>query len=98
MFYENLYDALNPMLCFDRNRVFSAGNSSGAYFSNELGCKYAGDALRPVRGVLPNTGGLPTQAQYVPTCTNKPMAGMWVHEVNDQEMPFSGNKVAITAP
>lgn len=95
VFYENLYDKLNGELCFDRNRVFSAGNSSGAWFSNELGCKYAGDATRPVRGVLPNTGGLPTEPQYVPTCTNAPMSGMWIHEINDGTNPFSGNKVAI---
>jgi polyhydroxybutyrate depolymerase len=95
VFYENLYDELNGELCFDRNRVFSAGNSSGSWFSNELGCKYAGDAERPVRGVLPNTGGLPTEPQYVPTCTSAPMAGMWVHEINDSTNSFAGNKVAI---
>lgn len=95
-FYETLYDqVLNPGLCFDRNRVFSAGNSSGSWFSNELGCKYAGDAKHPVRGVMPNTGGLPTETQYVPKCTTAPMAGMWIHETGDTTNPFSGNKVAI---
>jgi len=97
VFYENLYDKLNSELCFDRNRVFTAGDSSGSWFSNELGCKYAGDSKRPVRGVLPNTGGLPNQYPlYEPTCTKSPMAGMWVHEVNDPENPFSGNKFAIS--
>lgn len=95
VFYEDFYDALNQTVCFDRNRLFSAGNSSGSWFSNELGCKFTGDAMRPVRGVLPNTGGLPTEPQFVPTCTNKPMAGMWVHEINDGTNPFAGNKVAI---
>jgi poly(3-hydroxybutyrate) depolymerase len=95
VFYENLYDRLSGQLCFDKNRVFSVGNSSGSWFSNEIGCKYAGDATRPIRGVLPNTGGLPTDPRYVPTCTNKPMAGMWVHEVNDPTNPFTGNNVAI---
>jgi poly(3-hydroxybutyrate) depolymerase len=95
VFYENLYDRLNAELCFDRNRVFSAGDSSGSWFSNEVGCKYAGDATRPIRGVLPNTGGLPNQPQFKPTCTNAPMSGIWVHEVNDMENPFSGNKYAI---
>lgn len=96
VFYENLYDKLKGELCFDRNRVFSVGDSSGSWFSNELGCKYAGDPERPVRGVLPNTGGLPNQPEYAPTCTNKPMSGMWVHEVGDTENPFSGNKYAIS--
>ncbi len=95
VFYENFYDKLNADVCFDRNRVFSAGNSSGSWFSNELGCKYAGDAMRPVRGVMPNTGGLPNEAKFVPTCTNKPMTGIWVHEVNESINYFAGNKVAI---
>lgn len=95
VFYENMYDKLNQDVCFDRNRVFSAGNSSGSWFSNELGCKYAGDPMRPVRGVLPNTGGLPTQPEWSPKCTDKPMAGMWVHEINDGTNPFTGNKFAI---
>jgi hypothetical protein len=95
VFYELLYDKLNEQLSFDRNRVFSAGNSSGSWFSNELGCKYAGDAKRPVRGVLPNTGGLPTDPAYVPTCTQAGMAGMWVHDLEDGTNPFAGNIVAI---
>ena len=95
VFYEKLYDQLNGQLCFDRNRVFAGGDSSGAWFSNELGCKYAGDAMRPVRGVMPNTGGLPTDPRYVPTCTTKPMAGFWSHEVGDTVNPFTGNIVAM---
>jgi len=31
----------------------------------------------------------------VPTCSDSPLAGMWVHETNDSTNPFSGNKVAI---
>ncbi len=93
--YENLHDKLSVELCFDKNRVFSVGNSSGSWFSNELGCKYAGDPMRPVRGIMPNTGGLPDQPQYKPTCTDKPMAGMWIHETNDGTNPFTGNKYAI---
>jgi hypothetical protein len=95
VFYEDLYDQLAATLCFDRNRVFAAGNSTGASFSNELGCKYAGDATRPVRGIMANTGGLPTDPRYVPTCTSKPMAGMWVHELGDPTNPFLFTKVAI---
>jgi poly(3-hydroxybutyrate) depolymerase len=93
--YETLYDDLNKTLCFDRNRLFSGGNSSGAWFSNELGCKYAGDATRPVRGIMPNTGGLPEPAAHKPTCTDKPMSGMWIHSNGDTTNPFSGNKYAI---
>lgn len=95
VFYEKLYDKLAAQVCFDKNRVFASGDSSGAWFSNELGCKYAGDATRPVRGIMPNTGGLPTDVKHVPTCTQKPMAGMWVHETGDMTNQFTGNKVAI---
>lgn len=93
--YELVYDQLNQQLCFDRNRVFAGGVSSGAWWANELGCKYAGDATRPIRGVTPNGGGLPTEAAYVPTCTNAPMAGFWVREVSDNTGPFDTSKVAI---
>jgi poly(3-hydroxybutyrate) depolymerase len=94
-FYEALYDQLASEICFDRNRVFAGGNSSGAWFSNELGCKYAGDAKRPVRGIMPNTGGLPTDPSYVPTCTTAGMAGFWSHDPGDTTNPFSGNIVAM---
>jgi hypothetical protein len=96
IFYEDLYDKLSSELCFDRNRVFSAGFSTGAWFTNELGCKYAGDATRPVRGIMPNTGGLPSEPQFEPTCTNKPMTGMWVGQVGDVNNPWAGNEFAIS--
>jgi poly(3-hydroxybutyrate) depolymerase len=96
VFYETLYDKLNDELCWDRNRVFSVGDSSGSWLSNELVCKYAGDTKRPVRGILANTGGLPSESRWAPACTDAPMAGMWVHETGDTENPFAGAKFAIT--
>jgi hypothetical protein len=95
VFYEDLYDVLSSQLCFDRRRVFAAGNSSGAWLTNELGCKYAGDALRPLRGIMVMSGGLPTMPAYTPTCSNAPMAGMWIHEVGDTNSPFTNNRIAI---
>ena len=93
--YEDLWDLLSTTVCFDKNRVFAGGNSSGAWFSNEVGCKYAGDATRPIRAIMPNTGGLPTDAKYVPTCTTHPMAGFWSHETGDTTNPFAGNIIAM---
>jgi poly(3-hydroxybutyrate) depolymerase len=95
-FYEGVYDQLAATVCFDKNRVFAAGNSSGAWLANELGCKYAGDAARPIRGIMANTGGLPTDPRYVPTCTTKPMAGFWSWQAGDlsQASP-TGNIIAI---
>lgn len=96
VFYENLYDLLDTKICFDHNRVFSGGNSSGAWFSNELGCKYAGDPKRPIRGIMANTGGLPTdQAFAMPTCTSKPMSGIWMGESMDPGNDFVHNKAAM---
>ena len=93
VFYENLWDKLAAVLCFDKNRVFASGNSSGAWFSNEVGCKYAGDPVHPIRGIMPNTGGLPTEPQYVPT---SPISdGGHVDPEITTRRSVSGNKVAI---
>jgi hypothetical protein len=95
VFYEKLYDQLSATLCFDRNRVFAGGNASGARLANELGCKYAGDPQRPIRGVMVKRGELPTDPRFVPTCTRAPMAGMWVNELNDPVSPLMGAIVAM---
>jgi hypothetical protein len=96
VFYENLWDLLDTKVCFDHNRVFAAGNSSGAWFSNEVGCKYAGDPKRPIRGIMPNTGGLPTDIpSALPTCTSKPLSGIWMGESGDKENDFVRNKYAM---
>jgi poly(3-hydroxybutyrate) depolymerase len=95
VFYENLYDKLAGQLCFDRNRVFAAGVRRGGPVLTELGCKYAGDATRPVRGVLSDEGGLAFSDASLPTCTDKPTAGMWIHNTGDGSMPFTRAKVAI---
>jgi poly(3-hydroxybutyrate) depolymerase len=97
-FYENLYDRLAAKLCFDRNRVFVAGTRNGATMANELACKYAGDRARPIRGVLANNSGLPTEPAQLPTCSREPMGGMWIQEVNDPggtNLPFSSTKAAV---
>jgi poly(3-hydroxybutyrate) depolymerase len=96
VFYENLYDKLAAEVCFDRNRVFAAGNSTGARMANELGCKYAGDAFRPVRGVMTRGPALPVETKYQPSCTTKPMAGMWVDQINNPEYAFAETTLAVT--
>ena len=104
-FYENLYDRLQGQLCFDKNRVFANGNGSGGgRFVDELACKYAGDVKRPIRGVISNSGDWATSVldgtlvvdpRYAPTCTTKPMAGMWVHEIGDPTRLWNSTKLAI---
>jgi hypothetical protein len=95
VFYENLHDKLAGELCFDGNRVFAAGTRRGGPLVTELGCKYAGDAVRPIRGILSDEGGLVFNAASLPTCTDKPTVGMWIHNIGDQTMPFDKAKVAI---
>jgi poly(3-hydroxybutyrate) depolymerase len=96
VFYETLYDHLAGQLCFDTNRVFVVGSTSGgAPFSNELGCKYAGDATRPIRGMMATAGGLPADATALPTCSSSPMAGMWVAETQDGVAPFTAVEASL---
>ena len=97
VFYERLYDTLNAELCFDRRRVFASGNGSGGALANELGCKYAGDTVRPVRGVLVADGYLPAP-QYLPTCTSAPVAQMWVvRKTMTAPQVFDEAKLAIAS-
>ncbi len=90
VFYERLYDRLNDELCFDRRRVFASGDGSGGTIANELGCKYAGDPVRPVRGVHAYNSSPPTEPQYLPTCSASPLAGVWVQELMSLESPVAG--------
>jgi hypothetical protein len=95
VFYEALYDHLAATLCFDKNRVYVTGMSSGGMMANELACKYAGDPQRPVRGVLTFASGLPAALAATPTCTAKPLAGMWVGSKMDPVQPFENMARAI---
>jgi hypothetical protein len=94
-FFEGVWDLLATELCFDQNRVFMNGNSSGAWWSNELGCVYSGHPTYPIRAIGVNTGGLPTDPTQRPTCAQTPMAGMWIHGIEDPENPWDGNLEAI---
>jgi poly(3-hydroxybutyrate) depolymerase len=58
-FFEAVLDHMLGAYCVDVDRVFAAGTSSGAHFSNLLGCRY-GDrlaAIAPVAGYLPEDTG-----------------------------------------
>ncbi len=95
-FYESVWNLLGLQLCFDQNRVFIAGNATGGgAWANEVACKYAGDPTHPIRAVAANAGEFPTEPQYRPTCSSSPLAGIWIHEVNDSTRPFEGAKEAI---
>jgi poly(3-hydroxybutyrate) depolymerase len=94
--FETLLDKLKTQLCYDENRVFVSGNSSGSWIANELTCKYAGDTHgHSIRGLAANQGGLPSESQYAPTCSEKPAAGIYTYVVDDLTGTNSGSKFAI---
>jgi poly(3-hydroxybutyrate) depolymerase len=83
-FFETLLAELEDTLCIDTSRVYVAGTSSGAHFTNVLGCRF-GDvllAIAPVAGYLPET-----------ECVGEP-AALVIHGVYDSHVPFSDGETA----
>jgi polyhydroxybutyrate depolymerase len=83
-FFEALLAELEDTLCIDTSRVFVAGTSSGAHFTNILGCRF-GDvllAIAPVAGYLPEMD-----------CVGEP-AALVIHGVYDSHVPFSEGEAA----
>lgn len=73
-FFVAVLDHLLATTCIDESRVFVAGTSSGAHFTNLLGCRH-GDrlaAISPVAGYLPEREG----------CLGSP-AALVIHGVDD---------------
>jgi poly(3-hydroxybutyrate) depolymerase len=77
--YPTLRDALLSSYCIDPQRIFSTGHSTGAVFTNVLGCLY-GDSLR---AIAPVEGTPPTG-----TCAGK-VAAIIVHGQNDPLIPIA---------
>jgi poly(3-hydroxybutyrate) depolymerase len=97
VFYQKLRDTLKTQYCYDENRVFASGYSSGSWMANELACKYSGNSQGyAIRGIAATAGGLPSEPAFRPTCSNGPMSGMWIHERGDQVNPFAGTVQAIS--
>jgi poly(3-hydroxybutyrate) depolymerase len=84
-FFELVLAELKASYCVDEARVFVAGTSSGASFSNLLGCRY-GDQLLAVG---PVSGGLPEDDD----CKGAP-AAIVIHGIDDPHVPFSAGETA----
>ncbi len=72
-FFQAVLDHMTQGACIDESRIFVAGTSSGAHFTNVLGCRF-GDillAISPVAGYLPET-----------ECVGNP-AALVIHGVDD---------------
>ena len=97
-FYEGVWQRLAGELCFDQNRVFAAGaDQSTSIWANELGCVYSGHAEYPIRAIGAVEGGLLPLGFTQPTCSQSPMAGMWLHNAAQFEYQDSINAGIDTA-
>ena len=84
-YFEAVLDQVLASHCIDESRVFAAGTSSGAHFSNVLGCRF-GDklvAIAPVAGYLPEKDN----------CVDR-VAALVIHGVSDTHVPFSEGETA----
>ncbi len=77
--FTAVLDKLLADYCVEEDRVFVAGTSSGATFSNILGCAM-GDRIR---AVIPVAGGLPARNN----CVGRP-AALVIHGVDDPHVLF----------
>jgi hypothetical protein len=88
-FFPYLHQWVEQNFCVDLARQFFSGYSSGSWLANQMTCEFP-DVLR---GVVEATGGEPPQ----PTCmTNKPVAALFLHDVNDTINSFAGILPACT--
>jgi len=83
--FEAVLDILEAEYCVDQNRIFVAGTSSGASFSNVLACRF-GDRLL---AAVPVAGGLPERDG----CVGR-VAALVIHGVDDYHVEFSAGEAA----
>jgi polyhydroxybutyrate depolymerase len=79
-FFDALLEDLATKYCIDETRLHAAGQSNGAFFVHELGCR-RNDVLR---AIAPVAGGGPA---WYPDCTET-MTVMMVHGANDTTVPI----------
>jgi poly(3-hydroxybutyrate) depolymerase len=78
-FFETVLGQMKAEYCVDESRVFVAGTSSGANFTNVLGCRFSDQLL----AVAPVAGGL----METENC-GSPVAALVIHGVDDYHVPF----------
>ena len=82
-FIETFLKEVGNKFCYDQNKVFVQGHSSGGWYANMMGCVY-GSTL--VRGMSSNGGGIARGTGMTPPChPTNPTAGMWILPMNDDE-------------
>jgi polyhydroxybutyrate depolymerase len=87
-FFDALLEELSDGLCIDTARVFAAGHSSGAYFTNTLGCE-RGDSLR---AIAPVAGGGPFGSDGRGPSCRAPLPAWIAHAEDDETVPFENGE------
>ena len=93
-FLERFLDEVGRDFCYDKNKVFVQGHSSGGWYSNMVGCVHASDRIRAMSS---NGGGIPNAVGERPRCSSKPMAGLWIHPQGDTEEPEATRRAVSRA-
>jgi polyhydroxybutyrate depolymerase len=88
-FVRSLTDALAAKYSIDRQRVFGVGWSGGAFFVNQLACRYSG----LFRAIASHAGGAPLDVEpgnpsTYAKCTGGPMAIFITHGTSDGTVDF----------
>lgn len=84
-FFADVLARMKAEYCVDERRVFVAGTSSGATFSNILGCRF-GDQLQAIG---PVAGSMPEKTN----CRGNPAAVM-IHGIDDPHVKFAWGEEA----
>jgi hypothetical protein len=93
-FLERFLDQVGSKYCYDKNKVFVQGHSSGGWYSNMIGFTWTTDRIR---GFSSNGGGLPDDSAERPKINGKPMAGLWIHPTGDMEQPMAARRAVSRA-
>jgi hypothetical protein len=93
-FLERFLDEVGRDFCYDKNKVFVQGHSSGGWYSNMVGCVHASERIRAMSS---NGGGIPNTTSHRPNCSTKPMAGLWIHPTGDEEEPEAARRAVSRA-
>lgn len=88
MFFDELLQFAKDNYCIDERRVVALGTSSGAHFSNILGCRRGNDLMAIVPGA-----GEAFERDDNATCEGR-VAALVIHGVADSSVPFSGGEAA----
>jgi hypothetical protein len=82
-FIEKFLKEVGDEFCYDQNKVFVQGHSSGGWYSNMMGCVYGSTLLRAMSS---NGGGIARGGPPItPPCKNTPTPGLWILPMGDGE-------------